>query len=155
MRKRFSVEQIVAIVKQAEMAMPVAELIRWLGSASRYSTAGKSSSPGVADTKLPVFDLGNVSTPVSQFHLGPEPLLLDGVFVAHYWPFSVAVLVSPLDNFRTGLPHGTYVLCVSKIRKDLSGNELYCSPNSRILSFDAHFPARTSHHTGFDPSFAP
>ena len=27
-RKRFSVEQIVAIVKQAEMGMPVAELIR-------------------------------------------------------------------------------------------------------------------------------
>jgi putative transposase len=27
-RKRFSVEQIVAIVKQAEMGMPVAKLIR-------------------------------------------------------------------------------------------------------------------------------
>jgi hypothetical protein len=25
----------------------------------------------------------------------------------------------------------------------------------RILSSDAHFPARTSHHSGFDPSFAP
>ena len=25
----------------------------------------------------------------------------------------------------------------------------------RILSFDAHFPARASHHTGFDASFAP
>jgi putative transposase len=30
-RKRFSVEQIVAIVKQAEMGMPVAELIRRVG----------------------------------------------------------------------------------------------------------------------------
>jgi putative transposase len=29
--KRFSVEQIVAIVKQAEMGMPVAELIRRVG----------------------------------------------------------------------------------------------------------------------------
>lgn len=30
-RKRFSVEQIVAIVKQAEMGMPVSELIRRVG----------------------------------------------------------------------------------------------------------------------------
>ncbi len=30
-RKRFSVEQIVAIVKQAEMGLPVAELIRKVG----------------------------------------------------------------------------------------------------------------------------
>ena len=30
-RKRFSVEQIVAILKQAEMGMPVAELIRRVG----------------------------------------------------------------------------------------------------------------------------
>jgi DNA invertase Pin-like site-specific DNA recombinase len=30
-RKRFSVEQIVAVLKQAEMGIPVAELIRQLG----------------------------------------------------------------------------------------------------------------------------
>jgi putative transposase len=30
-RKRFSVEQIVTIVKEAEMGMPVAELIRRVG----------------------------------------------------------------------------------------------------------------------------
>jgi len=30
-RKRFSVDQIVAIVKQAEMGMPLAELIRRVG----------------------------------------------------------------------------------------------------------------------------
>lgn len=30
-RKRFSVEQIVAVVKQAEMGIPVAELIRQVG----------------------------------------------------------------------------------------------------------------------------
>lgn len=30
-RKRFSVEQIAAVVKQAEMGMPVAELIRRVG----------------------------------------------------------------------------------------------------------------------------
>jgi len=30
-RKRFSVEQITAIVKQAEMGMPIAELIRRVG----------------------------------------------------------------------------------------------------------------------------
>lgn len=30
-RKRFSVEQIVAVVKQAELGVPVAELIRQIG----------------------------------------------------------------------------------------------------------------------------
>lgn len=30
-RKRFSVEQIVAVLKQAEMGIPVAELIRQIG----------------------------------------------------------------------------------------------------------------------------
>jgi putative transposase len=34
-RKRFSVEQIVAIVKQAEMGMPVAELIRRVGTSEQ------------------------------------------------------------------------------------------------------------------------
>jgi putative transposase len=41
---RFSVEQIVTIVKQAEMGMPVAGLIRRVGSASRRSIAGRSSA---------------------------------------------------------------------------------------------------------------
>ena len=31
MKKRFSVEQIVAVLKQAELGMPVAELIRRIG----------------------------------------------------------------------------------------------------------------------------
>ena len=30
-RKRFSVEQIVAVVKQAEVGVPVAELVRQMG----------------------------------------------------------------------------------------------------------------------------
>ena len=30
-RKRFSVEQIVAVLKQAELGMPVADLIRQIG----------------------------------------------------------------------------------------------------------------------------
>lgn len=34
-RKRFSVEQIVAVVKQAEMGIPVAELIRQVGIAEQ------------------------------------------------------------------------------------------------------------------------
>lgn len=40
-RKRFSVELTVAAVKQAEMGMPMAELIRRVGSASRRYTAGR------------------------------------------------------------------------------------------------------------------
>ena len=34
-RKRFSVEQIVVVLKQAEMGVPVADLIRHLGIADQ------------------------------------------------------------------------------------------------------------------------
>ena len=43
-RKRFSVEQIVAIVKQAEMGMPVAELIRAGGDQRADVLSGRSRS---------------------------------------------------------------------------------------------------------------
>jgi putative transposase len=33
-RKRFSVEQIVAVLKQAELGIPVAELIRQVGDSN-------------------------------------------------------------------------------------------------------------------------
>lgn len=42
-RKQYSVEQIVAALKQAELGMPVAGLVRHLGIPSRRNTAGKSS----------------------------------------------------------------------------------------------------------------
>ena len=45
-RKRFSVEQIVAVLKQAELGVPVAELIRQVGIRSRRCIAGKSSTKG-------------------------------------------------------------------------------------------------------------
>jgi len=51
-RKRFSVEQIVAIVKQAEMGMPVAEPIRRVGISEQTFYRGRSSSPGWRSTKL-------------------------------------------------------------------------------------------------------
>jgi putative transposase len=43
-RKRFSVEQIVALLKQAEVGVLVAELIRQVGSRSRHCIAGRSST---------------------------------------------------------------------------------------------------------------
>ena len=45
-KKRFSIEQIVAVLKQAELGMPVADLIRQVGSRNRRSTAGRSSTQG-------------------------------------------------------------------------------------------------------------
>lgn len=42
-KKRFSVEQIVGVLKQAEVGGPVAEVIGRQGSASRRSTAGRRS----------------------------------------------------------------------------------------------------------------
>ena len=44
MKKKFSVEQIVGVLKQAEVGVPVAELIRKVGSASRHFTGGRSST---------------------------------------------------------------------------------------------------------------
>jgi putative transposase len=43
-RKRFSVEQVVAVLKQAEVGVAVAELIRQVGSPSRLCIAGRSST---------------------------------------------------------------------------------------------------------------
>jgi putative transposase len=37
-KKRFSVEQIVAVVKQAELGMPVADLIRHVGISEQTCT---------------------------------------------------------------------------------------------------------------------
>ena len=52
-KKRFSTEQIVTVLKQAEMGMAVADLIRQIGISlrgpsvrSRRSTAGRSSMAG-------------------------------------------------------------------------------------------------------------
>ena len=51
-RKRFSVEQIAVIVKQAEMGMPVAELIRRVGVSEQtfYRWKNKYSGMTVSDT---------------------------------------------------------------------------------------------------------
>jgi hypothetical protein len=39
--KQYSVEQIVAALKQAELGMPVADLIRQLGISEQRTTAGR------------------------------------------------------------------------------------------------------------------
>jgi putative transposase len=45
-RKRYTEEQIVYALKQAETGVKVAELIRTMGgSASRHSTDGRSNTP--------------------------------------------------------------------------------------------------------------
>jgi putative transposase len=44
-KRRFSVGQIVFVLKQAEVGVPIAELIRQVGSASRRSIAGGQSIP--------------------------------------------------------------------------------------------------------------
>lgn len=43
-KKRFSVEQLVAVLKQAELGVPVAEVIRRLASVSRPCIDGRSST---------------------------------------------------------------------------------------------------------------
>jgi len=46
-KKRFNVEQMIGVLKQAEVGVPVAEVICKAGSASRRSTDGRTKG-GVA-----------------------------------------------------------------------------------------------------------
>lgn len=43
-KKRFSVEQIVAVLKQAELGVPVAEVIRKVGISEQTSIEGRSNT---------------------------------------------------------------------------------------------------------------
>lgn len=45
MKKKFSVEQIVGVLKQAEVGVPVAELIRKTGISERPTIGGRRSMP--------------------------------------------------------------------------------------------------------------
>jgi putative transposase len=51
-RKRFSVEQIVAILKQAEMGMPVADLIRRVGIAEQTFYRWKKRYAGLESDQV-------------------------------------------------------------------------------------------------------
>ena len=51
-RKRFSVEQIVAIVKQAEMGLPVAELVRRVGISEQTFYRWKKQFAGLGLSEL-------------------------------------------------------------------------------------------------------
>ncbi len=51
-RKRFSVEQIVAVLKQAEMGMPVSDLIRQLGIAEQTCSRWKKRYAGLESEQV-------------------------------------------------------------------------------------------------------
>ena len=54
-KKRFAVEQIVAILKQAELGIPIAELIRQMGVSEQtfYRWKKKYSAPEVDQVRQP------------------------------------------------------------------------------------------------------
>jgi putative transposase len=54
-RKRFSVEQIVAVLKQAEMGPPVADLIRHLGIAEQTFSRWKQRYAGLESEQVREF----------------------------------------------------------------------------------------------------
>ena len=51
-RKRFSVEQIVAILKQAELGLPVADLIRQVGISEQTFYRWKTQYSGLESTQV-------------------------------------------------------------------------------------------------------
>ena len=54
-RKRFSVEQIVAVLKQAEMGTPVSDLIRHLGIAEQRFCRWKQRYAGLESEQIREF----------------------------------------------------------------------------------------------------
>ena len=54
-RKRFSVEQIVVVLKQAEMGPPVADLIRYLGIAEQTFYRWKQRYAGLESERVREF----------------------------------------------------------------------------------------------------
>lgn len=50
--KRFSVEQIVAVLKQAEMGMPVSDLIRQIGIGEQTCSRGKKRYAGLESDQV-------------------------------------------------------------------------------------------------------
>ena len=55
-RKRFSVEQIVAVLKQAELGTPVADLIRHLGIAEQTFSRWKKRYAGLESEQVREFN---------------------------------------------------------------------------------------------------
>jgi putative transposase len=51
-RKRFSVEQIVAVLKQAELGLPVADLIRQVGISEQTFYRWKKQYSGLESTQV-------------------------------------------------------------------------------------------------------
>ena len=51
-RKRFSVEQIVAVVKQAELGMPVAEIVRHVGISEQTFYRWKKQYAGLQSDQV-------------------------------------------------------------------------------------------------------
>jgi len=51
-RKRFSVEQIVAVLKQAELGLPVADLLRQVGISEQTFYRWKKQYAGLESTRF-------------------------------------------------------------------------------------------------------
>lgn len=49
--KRFTVEQIVAILKQSELEMPVGDILRHVGISEQTYIDGRSNTPALSPAK--------------------------------------------------------------------------------------------------------
>ncbi len=78
-RKRFSIEQIAAVLKQAEAGMPVAELIRHVGISEQtfYRWRNKFGGIGVADARR-LKDLESENERLKRL-IAEQLLVIDGL----------------------------------------------------------------------------
>lgn len=71
-RKRFSVEQIVAVLKQAEVGVPVAELIRQVGITEQTLYRWKKQYKGLETDQVRQFKRSGTETEGRERGLGLE-----------------------------------------------------------------------------------
>ena len=90
-RKHYSVEQIVAILKQAEVGVPVAEPIRQAGISEQSFIAGRNSMLDIRHTFPPLFPT------TSQ-----APALLKRIFGSWSTHSIIYALSAPPVNVVTG-----------------------------------------------------
>ena len=92
-RKRFSVEQIVAVLKQAEMGAPVADLIRHLGIAEQTFYRWKRRYAGLESEQVREFkQLQEENTKLKRLvaELSLDKVMLQDVLAKKFKAFATA-----------------------------------------------------------------
>jgi putative transposase len=119
-RKRFSVEQIVGVLKQAEVGVPIAELIRRVGISEQTFYRWKKQYVGLeVDQVRQLKQLQEENTRLKRL---VADLTLDKVMLQVYWQKKSEALAAPSGG---GIPG-----------RELSGQRAACLQRDAVASRD-------------------